>query len=265
MYYFYFLNLIHVIHRYFLQLSFIGTNYHGWQIQPNAVSVQSMVNTALTTLLKKEMETVGAGRTDTGVHASFFMAHFDSDESFTDKNVKDKFIRSLNAILPYDIAITDMYEVNPEAHARYSAIKRTYEYHIITEKDPFMSDQAWYISKMPDLHQMNQCAALLLNYCDFTSFSRLHSNSKTNLCKIYEAFWAADQGRLLFRITADRFLRNMVRAIVGTMIEVGKGKINSNDFVRIIENKSRNSAGASAPAKGLVLTSIEYPVDIKNY
>jgi len=252
-----------VQHRYFLQLSFKGTSYHGWQMQPNAVSVQMILNKALSTLLKKEIETIGAGRTDTGVHASFYIAHFDSNKSFRNQHSKDEFIHSLNAILPYDIAIADMYEVNPEAHARYSAIKRTYGYTIVTEKDPFLSEQAWYISQKLDLNQMNQCAALLLNYNDFTSFSRLHSNSKTNLCKIYEAYWSADPGKLLFRITADRFLRNMVRAIVGTMVEVGKDKIDSDHFIWIIEKKNRKSAGASAPAKGLVLTDIQYSVNIK--
>ena len=250
-------------HRYFLQLSFKGTSYHGWQIQPNAQSVQMMVNKALSTLLKKEIETIGAGRTDTGVHASFYIAHFDSDESFHSQHLKDKFLHSMNSILPYDIAIADIYEVNPQAHARYSAIRRTYEYTIVTEKEPFVNEQTWYTSQILDLQLMNQCAALLLNYNDFTSFSRLHSNSKTNLCKIHEAYWTAGPGKLVFKITADRFLRNMVRAIVGTMIEAGRGKIDSNYFKWIIENKNRKNAGASAPAKGLVLTNIEYPVDIK--
>ncbi len=251
-------------HRYFLQLSFKGTNYHGWQLQPNAVSVQMIVNNALSTLLKKETETTGAGRTDTGVHACMFVAHFDSDKSFRNEQSKQKFLHSLNSILPHDIAIADIYEVNQGAHARYSAVKRTYEYTVVTAKNPFMSEQAWYISQELYTDQMNQCASLLLNYNDFTSFCRLHSNSKTNLCKVFEARWNAGPGMLVFRITADRFLRNMVRAIVGTMVACGKGKIDSENFRRIIENRNRSTAGASAPAKGLVLTNIEYPVDIKN-
>ena len=263
MYYFYSLNLTPVKHRYFLQLSFKGTNYHGWQVQSNATSVQMIVNKTLTTVLKKDTKAIGAGRTDTGVHASFYIAHFDSEKSFGDENARIKLLNSLNAILPYDISVTDIYEVSPEAHARYSAIKRTYEYTIISEKNPFMNDLAWYISRKLDLQQMNQCAALLLQYHDFTSFSRLHSDSKTNLCRIYEAYWTDSQGKMVFRITADRFLRNMVRAIIGTMIDVGKGKIDSAGFQRIIENKDRGAAGASAPAKGLVLTNLEYPVDIK--
>ncbi len=252
------------MNRYFLQLSFKGTNYHGWQLQPNAVTVQMMVDKALRTILKKEVQTTGAGRTDTGVHAGFYVAHFDSDESFRDMHAKNKLLQSLNAILPYDIAIADIYEVAPQAHARYSAISRTYEYTVINVKNPFMSEQAWYIVQELDLNQMNRCATLLLNHHDFTSFSRLHSNTKTNLCKISEAFWTDGPGKLVFRITADRFLRNMVRAIVGTMIEAGRGKIDSDQFIRIIESKNRKNAGASAPAKGLVLTNIEYPVDIKS-
>ncbi|MBN2214237.1 MAG: tRNA pseudouridine(38-40) synthase TruA [Bacteroidales bacterium] len=252
------------MHRYFLQLCFKGTNYHGWQVQPNATSVQKKVNDALTTILKKETEVTGAGRTDTGVHASFFIAHFDSETSFNELHSKLKFLNSLNAILPNDIAITDVCEVSPEAHARYSAVKRTYEYTIVFEKNPFLSDMSWYISRKPDIQQMNRCGELLLQYHDFTSFSRLHSDSKTNLCRIYEAYWTDSQAKMVFSITADRFLRNMVRAIVGTMIDVGKGKINHEDFKSIIEQKNRNAAGASAPAKGLVLTNLEYPVDIKN-
>jgi tRNA pseudouridine38-40 synthase len=218
--YFYSLNLTSMQHRYFLQISFKGTGYHGWQVQPNATSVQMMINKALSVILKEEVDTIGAGRTDTGVHASFFIAHFDSEMYLNDIREKNKFLRSLNAILPYDIAIADVYEVSQEAHARYSAIKRTYEYTLITEKNPFMNEQAWYISKKPDLSLMNRCAELLPNYTDFTSFSRLHSNSRTNLCKIYEAYWLDYPGKLIFRISADRFLRNMVRSIVGTMVEV---------------------------------------------
>jgi tRNA pseudouridine38-40 synthase len=172
-----------VKHRYFLQLCFKGTNYHGWQVQPNARSVQVMVNGALSTILKEAVNVTGAGRTDTGVHAASYIAHFDSDKSLSDIIAKTKFINRLNAILPYDIAITDVYEVLQEAHARYSAVKRTYEYTIITAKNPFMSDLAWYIGRKLDLHQMNRCAAILLQYQDFTSFSRLHSDSKTNMDK----------------------------------------------------------------------------------
>lgn len=250
-------------HRFFLELCFKGTNYHGWQVQPNATSVQRVVNNALSTILKNDIGVVGAGRTDTGVHASFFIAHFDTEISFSMKQAKERFLKSLNAVLPYDIAIRDVYEVTPEAHARFSVLKRTYEYTIITEKNPFMNELAWYIGSKMDLIQMNRCAASLLQYDDFTSFSRLHSGSKTNLCKIFEAYWTEKGSKLIFSITADRFLRNMVRAIVGTMIDVGKGKTDTDGFKKIIEKKNRGAAGASAPAKGLVLTNLEYPVEIK--
>lgn len=250
-------------HRYFLEINFKGTNYHGWQFQPNALTVQEKIEQALITILNNKISTTGAGRTDTGVHARYFTAHFDSDQNVFAVAVKEKILKSLNAILPYDIAIADIYEVIPAAHARFSAIKRTYEYTIISAKDPFAADLAWYLSYKLDIRQMNKAAEILSGYSDFTSFSKLHTNSKTNLCKIYEAFWKSDKSALIFRITADRFLRNMVRAIVGTMILVGKGVINIKDFAKIIENCDRSSAGASAPAKGLVLVNIEYPVDIK--
>lgn len=250
-------------HRFFLELCFKGTNYHGWQVQPNATSVQHVVNNALSTILKKDISVVGAGRTDTGVHATFFVAHFDTEISFSTKLAENRFLKSLNAVLPNDIAIRDVYEVTPDAHARFSALKRTYEYTIVNEKNPFIYDQAWYIGTKLDLIQMNRCASSLLQYDDFTSFSRLHSASKTNLCRIFEACWTEKGSKLIFSITADRFLRNMVRAIVGTMIDVGKGKTDMDGFKKIIEKKNRGAAGASAPAKGLVLTNLEYPVNIK--
>lgn len=250
-------------HRYFLELNFKGTNYHGWQFQPNALTVQEIIDQALTTILKNNISTTGAGRTDSGVHARCFTAHFDSEQNVIAVAEKEKILKSLNAILPYDIAITDIYEVIPAAHARFSAVKRTYEYTIISAKDPFAADLAWYLTCELDIRQMNRAAEVLSDYNDFTSFSKLHTDSKTNLCKIYEASWKADKSSLIFRITADRFLRNMVRAIVGTMILVGKGVINIQDFAEIIENHDRNAAGASAPAKGLVLVNIEYPVNIK--
>ena len=247
-------------HRYFIQLSYKGTHYHGWQIQPNAKSVQEIINNALTTLFRYEIKTTGAGRTDTGVHARMFVAHFDFAETL-DKS-KDKILRSLNAILPEDIAVTDLYEVIPDAHARFSAIERTYEYTLLQRKDPFQVELGWFYPYNLNMEQMNKAGELLLNYSDFTCFSKLHSDVKTNICNLVHARWTNEPDKLIFRITADRFLRNMVRAIVGTMIDVGRGRNNLENVKMIIESKNRRNAGVSVPACGLVLTNIKYPVDI---
>ncbi len=247
--------------RFFIQLSFKGTRYHGWQIQPNALSIQEIVNHALSTLLKKEIKTIGAGRTDTGVHARFFIAHFDMEDSIIIK--KETIIQSLNSIIPPDVAVEDLYEVVPKAHARFSAMERTYEYTILRHKNPFLFELGWNYQQKLDIELMNLVGELLLNYSDFACFSKLHSNTKTNLCKLTNARWTSQPGKLIFSITADRFLRNMVRAIVGTMIDVGRGRTNLEDIKMIIDSKNRSKAGASVPACGLVLTNISYPVDIK--
>lgn len=243
--------------RYFIQLSFKGTDYCGWQIQANAVTVQSTLNKALCTFLKEEIETTGAGRTDTGVHADFFIAHFDSVSDDLDK--QQDLIYHLNGILPRDIAIQKIFRVNDDSHARFDAVSRTYKYYITNNKDPFGHEYALYLSSKPDITKMNKCAEVLKDHTDFTSFSKLHSNTKTNDCKISGAEWKEKNGRIVFTITADRFLRNMVRAIVGTLIEAGKGKLTVEEFRNIIESKDRGKAGASAPAHGLFLTNIEYP------
>lgn len=245
--------------RYFLQLNYKGTNYHGWQVQPNAISVQEVMEKALSTLLREEISVVGAGRTDTGVHASFFVLHFDTEnESFDNENL----VYKLNRFLPPDIAVQKIWKVKSEAHARFDAVSRTYHYYISTEKDPFTIETSYQYSGFLDLDKMNDAARILFEFEDFTSFSRLHTDVKTNNCKIYKAEWKKEGTQLVFGIKADRFLRNMVRAIVGTLLEVGRGKLSVNDFRKIIEMKDRGEAGASAPAQGLFLTDIEYPGEI---
>jgi tRNA pseudouridine38-40 synthase len=242
--------------RYFLQLRYKGTNYHGWQVQPNAVSVQEVMEKALSTILREEISAAGAGRTDTGVHASFFVLHFDSDKNNLDQI---NLVYKLNRFLPPDIAVSKIFRVNKEAHARFSAISRTYKYYISTEKNPFRTDISYQYTVPLDVQKMNKAASILFDYEDFTSFSRLHTDVKTNNCKIYHAEWIRKEEQLVFIIKADRFLRNMVRAVVGTMLEVGRGKLTINEFREIIERKDRGAAGASAPPQGLFLTHIGYP------
>jgi tRNA pseudouridine38-40 synthase len=247
---------ISAMHRYFVQISFKGTQYHGWQIQPNAVSVQETVEKALSTILREEISVVGAGRTDTGVHASFYVLHFDTSEEIWDNQ---KLVFRLNRFLPPDIAIQKIWSVSKDAHARFSAISRTYHYYITTEKKPFQTETAFYYHGKPDVVKMNEAAKLLFEYDDFTSFSRLHTDVKTNLCKIYQSEWVTEGEMLVFKIKADRFLRNMVRAIVGTLLEVGKGKLTLEGFRKIMEKKDRGAASTSAPAQGLFLVDVEYP------
>ena len=242
--------------RYFIQCSYNGTNYHGWQIQPNAISVQEVLEDTLTTILREKISVVGAGRTDTGVHASFFILHFDSEISEIDSG---KMVYKLNSFLPHDIAVQKIWKVDGEMHARFSALSRTYKYFISTKKNPFQTETTYKYLKPLDISKMNEAAKVLFDYEDFTSFSRLHSDVKTNNCKIYLAEWSQKNNQLVFTIKADRFLRNMVRAIVGTLMEVGQGKLSVDDFKKIIELKNRGSAGASAPAQGLFLVDIEYP------
>lgn len=240
--------------RYFLYLSYNGTAYHGWQIQPNGVSVQEVLTKAVATLLQEKVEITGAGRTDTGVHAKLMVAHFD-----TESNITKNFISKLNSILPQDIAVSEIRQVLPESHARFDAVLRRYEYVVTTEKNVFEQEFAVKVSSL-DFQKMNEAAVLLKNYTDFTSFSKLHTDVKTNNCKIYQAIWQqVAPEKWVFTIEADRFLRNMVRAIVGTLFEVGKGKLTIEHFCEIIEAKDRCSAGSSVPAKGLFLVGIQYP------
>jgi len=246
--------------RYFIQLSFSGTAYHGWQLQENAVSVQAVLNDALGILLKHEINTTGCGRTDTGVHAKKFFAHFDSDLSLETLN---DFIHQLNCILPPDIAVRGFIPVAADAHARFDARSRTYEYSIHQNKDPFRLGYSWYFAQSLDLDLMNEMASLLLAYHDFSCFSKSGSRNPTHNCTVTFASWTENEGRLLFRITANRFLRNMVRAIVGTLIEGGKNNLGIDDFKSILESKNRSEAGPSVPAHGLSLTDVVYPY-IKN-
>lgn len=246
--------------RYFIFISFKGTSYHGWQVQPNSVTVQNTIDEALTRILDENISTTGAGRTDAGVHALVFCAHFDSSDS--ELTAKKNLLFRLNRFLPDDIAVTGIKKVLPDSNARYSAVSRTYKYFISRIKDPFNDGSSWFIHGDLDIGSMNMASELLLNHSDFTSFSRLHSDNKTNICRIYQAGWEQSDNRFIFSIKADRFLRNMVRAIVGTMVEVGRSRIDPEGFNGIILSKNRSSAGMSAPAKGLFLTAIEYPDEI---
>jgi len=244
--------------RYFLELAYKGTDFHGWQEQPNAVSVQSTIEDALSLLLKKPTKIIGAGRTDAGVHAKQMFAHFDSEPIVDLMELK----RRLNSFLNTDIVIHNIHNVTHQAHARFDAISRSYEYHIHQEKNPFLQDLSWYFSLPLDMEAMNKAAQSLLSFKDFKSFSKSKTDVKTYICKIEKAYWKKTDKQLIFQITADRFLRNMVRAIVGTLIDVGLGKISYDKFIEIIESKDRTKAGFSVPAEGLYLTRIIYPQKI---
>lgn len=243
--------------RYFIFLSYKGTAYHGWQIQPNGISVQALVTDALSTVLRTSIEIVGAGRTDTGVHAQLMVAHFDFDGSL---DTFISLISRLNNILPRDITVSKILPVQSDAHARFDAILRKYEYRIVFEKDVFKDGLTARFHGDYDFKLMNKAAALLLGYRDFTSFSKLHTDAKTNNCVLKQAKWVHQgENEWKFIIEADRFLRNMVRAIVGTLLDVGRGKISVEQFQQIIEDKDRCKAGVSVPAEGLYLVDILYP------
>jgi tRNA pseudouridine38-40 synthase len=247
--------------RYFIELSFDGTNYHGWQIQQNAITVQEVLNNCLSTLLRQPVETTGCGRTDTGVHAREFFAHFEIQAADNGLAAMDEkaVIKSANAILPYDIAIKRIFVVEPDFHARFSATLRTYEYYIHFSKDPFKKGRSWeMLHDRPDIALMNQAAQLMMEYTDFSCFSRSNTQVKTNNCKISKAEWHEIENGMMFRISADRFLRNMVRAIVGTLMLVGRKEIPTEAIREIIEGKKRSNAGTSAPAHGLYLTEVKY-------
>jgi tRNA pseudouridine38-40 synthase len=243
--------------RYFIELAYDGTNYHGWQVQPNAVTVQQMLDKALTTLLRQPIETTGCGRTDTGVHAKDFFVHLDVTSAGDKPILIDK--RGLNALLPYDIAVKQIIPVHPEAHARFDATLRSYEYHIHFEKNPFLNGYSWLLRDKPDLQLMNRAAAIVMEYTDFSCFSKSNTQVKTNNCKIAKAEWIETENGIVFHISADRFLRNMVRAIVGTLLMVGRGEMQPEEIRKIIESKNRSNAGMSVPACGLYLTEIKYP------
>ncbi|MGA1227053.1 MAG: tRNA pseudouridine(38-40) synthase TruA [Tamlana sp.] len=245
--------------RYFLELSYNGAGYHGWQNQPNAISVQEVIEKALSTLLGNKIEIVGAGRTDAGVHAKQMFAHFDTDFDFNESDLVFK----LNSFLPKDIAIHNLFKVKPEAHTRFDALSRTYLYRVNLNKNVFNFDNAYYVKQDLDVDMMNEASKILFQYKDFQSFSKSNTDVKTYYCDIMKAEWFFKDDELHFVIQANRFLRNMVRAIVGTMINIGLGKIQAEDLHTIIQSKNRSEAGFSVPAHGLYLTNIEYPVDIR--
>lgn len=244
--------------RYFIELSYNGNAYHGWQNQPNAISVQEVLEKALSRLLNTNINIVGAGRTDAGVHAAQMFAHFDAENS-----LDDNLVYKLNSYLPNDIAIQDIFEVNKDAHARFNATSRTYNYKVSLSKNVFNYDFA-YLHQLPlDVNAMNIACKILFEYKDFQCFSKSNTDVKTYNCIIKEAKWIKKDDELVFIISADRFLRNMVRAIVGTMINIGTGKIKAEDLHAIIASKDRSEAGFSVPAHGLYLTKVTYPETIK--
>ncbi|MDG1037789.1 MAG: tRNA pseudouridine(38-40) synthase TruA [Polaribacter sp.] len=240
--------------RYFIELSYQGKNYHGWQIQPDVITVQEKLNKAVSTIFQLNIEVVGAGRTDTGVHASQMFAHFDLD-----KELKGDIPHKLNSVLPPDIVVHNVFTVVDEKHARFDAISRSYEYKVWLGRNPFLLDFSWQIhSQNLNIDLMNEAASLLLEYTDFQTFSKVKTDVYTYNCDVTEAIWKQNGKELTFYISANRFLRNMVRAIVGTLVDVGLGKITKDEFRQIIESKSRSNAGLSVPAKGLFLTKIKY-------
>ncbi|MFK5959333.1 MAG: tRNA pseudouridine(38-40) synthase TruA [Lutibacter sp.] len=241
--------------RYFIELSYKGTNYHGWQVQPDSISIQEFVNKAFSTIFRKQIEVVGAGRTDTGVHAEQLFAHVDLENEINTSAI----IYKLNSILPNDIVIENISKVTDDAHARFDATNRSYEYRIFLGRNPFLLDTTWQLNnKKLNVVKMNEASEILLTYTNFKCFSRTNSNVNTYNCDVRRAEWIQTDRILTFYVTADRFLRNMVRAIVGTLLDVGTEKISLEEFKQIIESKNRCNAGTSAPAKGLFLTQVTY-------
>ena len=244
--------------RYFIELSYDGAAYCGWQRQPNDPSVQQTLEQALSTLLREQVEVVGAGRTDTGVNASYYVAHFDSQ-----KGVEDcaKLVYKLNLILPQDVAVSRVREVRAEAHARFDAVEREYTYYLSQRKNPFRRHSAWQYYVPLDVERMNEAARALTEYEDFTSFAKLNSNNKTNICRVTRAEWRRaewDEDLLIFTIRADRFLRNMIRAIVGTLVDVGRGRYTVEEFRDILHSRDLSRSSAGAPAVGLFLSDVRY-------
>lgn len=244
--------------RYFLELSYKGSPFHGWQVQQNAFTIQECLEKALSTYFRRSIVVMGSGRTDTGVHAQQQVCHFD----LQDFELGENFLKAINAILPKEIAILAIRKVIPEAHARFNAIRRSYFYRITFSKNPFLQDLSWQLFQQPDVNAMNEAAKILLEYEDFECFSKVNTEVKHFRCTIYAAYWELKEEQLLFHITANRFLRGMVRSIVGTLLEVGKGHRPVEDLHQIIVSKDRNQAGKAAPAKGLFLSQIEYPKPI---
>ena len=247
--------------RYFLKLAYRGTAYHGWQIQENALTIQAVFNEKISLLTGETVNVTGCGRTDTGVHARQFFLHFDLQKGLPFS--ENDFVFKLNRFLPADIAVYGVWKVPSDAHARFDAVSRTYRYYIALHKDPFQYDLSMPLPGKLNIEAMQQASGYLPDYQDFTSFSKLHTQTKTNICHIQEAFWKQENGLLIFTLTADRFLRNMVRAIVGTLLEIGLGKMPPEEIRTIIEAKNRSVAGYSVPAKGLFLETIRYPENLE--
>ena len=248
-------------YRYFLRLAYDGSCFHGWQRQPNAVTIQQTLEESMSVLLRCPITLTGAGRTDTGVHAEEYFAHFDLQQNLLPSE-RDKIVFKLNRFLASDIAISDLIPVTGQAHARFSAVSRSYRYCIAREKNPFRHNFTYFIYGKIDHELMNRGAELIMSYRDFTSFSKVDTDTKTNNCQIVYARWQYEESELVFTITADRFLRNMVRAIVGTLIALGTGKMSMEELKQVIEGKNRSDAGDSVPAKGLALHRIIYPPEI---
>lgn len=240
--------------RYFIELAYLGKAYHGWQNQPGAITVQEVIESKLTRLFQTKIEITGAGRTDAGVHARQLFAHFDLVKNINTESLKYK----LNSMLPKDIAVYNIFAVHPEAHARFDAQSRSYEYYIIKKKDPFLMDRAYFVKNDLDMEKMNEAAGILKTYTNFKCFSRSRTDVKTYNCKIEEAIWKKQGDLLVFHITADRFLRNMVRAIVGSLLDIGFEKTSVENLHEIIKSEDRSRAGTSVPAHGLYLTQVKY-------
>lgn len=247
--------------RYFIHMAYNGTRYHGWQIQPNAISVQQVLEEKLSLLSRYTIKVIGCGRTDTGVHAADFYAHFEVNDVVDTKYLVFK----LNTMLPHDIVVFDIFEVKEEDHARFTALSRTYQYFIHNFKDPFKKGTSYFVKDALDVEAMNEAGKIMTNYIDFTSFSKTGTDVKTNNCEVEYAHWKQIGDSYVFEVKADRFLRNMVRATVGTMLDIGRGRFKPEDMHTILQAKSRCKAGYSVPAEGLFLYKIEYPSEtLKN-
>ncbi|MFA8450094.1 MAG: tRNA pseudouridine(38-40) synthase TruA [Bacteroidales bacterium] len=249
------------MNRYFIHLAYNGSLFHGWQIQPNAISVQEEIQICLKRLLREDLSLTGCGRTDTGVHANDFYAHFETDNFYSEEELK-QLCYKMNRYFKVPIYINEIFSVDTRTHARFDAESRTYKYIISKNRSPFFTDLLYHNPAILDINLMNKGCEILFNYKDFTSFSKLHTQTKTNNCKIIEAYWEEKEELLIFHIKADRFLRNMVRAITGTMLELGQGKISIHDFEEIILAKDRSKAGFSVPGNALYLYKVEYPKEL---
>jgi tRNA pseudouridine38-40 synthase len=244
--------------RYFIELAYKGTAYHGWQFQPNAIAVQEVLNQALQTYFRENIETLGCGRTDAGVHATQFFAHLDLQQTILVEDFS-KIKKSLNGLLPDDISLKNIFPVQADAHARFDAVKRSYEYHIHFDKDPFKTDLSWLIKDKLDLEAMQTAAQIILQYEDFGAFCKSNADNFTNICKLSKSEFEFKHDGIIYHVSANRFLRNMVRAIVGTLIDIGKQKMAPEAMHQIIQSQNRAAAGSSVPAHGLFLTEVVYP------